>query len=82
MIRNFIIPAIIERSNRIMCLVQTCSECSMDTINGKINVNGFIHRSLYRDKFGNLNCRKCPVHLNSTKTGELYEILSLLDGEK
>ncbi|MCK9308822.1 MAG: hypothetical protein M0P99_00945 [Candidatus Cloacimonetes bacterium] len=54
----------------------------MERIDGKLNIQGIIHRQFLIEKYGYLNCRKCPVHLNDVKTGEFNKILMLLDGEK
>jgi hypothetical protein len=71
--------SIIETENRD--LVKTCSECSMDLLNGEINIKGIVHRAFHTNNFG-LDCRNCSVHLNSIKTGEFYRILKDIDNEK
>jgi hypothetical protein len=67
------------------CLVKSCSECST-AVNpdGKLNVKGLMHRSLYWDQFSmnNLDCRKCPIHRNSVRTGEFERILHEVDHQE
>lgn len=75
--------AIIQQENDPLrhCLVKSCSECSMTkNKDGKININGLLHKLQYTDKFG-MNCRKCPVHLHSRDTGEFAKILEEMDGQ-
>jgi len=80
--QNFQTYSIIEQQVKPINAVTSCSECCMERIDGKLNIQGIIHRQFLIEKYGYLNCRKCPVHLNDVKTGEFNKILMLLDGEK
>jgi len=68
----------------------------MTEIEGKFNIKGFLHRNEYTvttpsrvladgyiiEESSWLNCRACPVHLNSVKTGEFARVLAEIDGQE
>ena len=78
------------------CLVKSCSECCMSKINGEINIKGLLHRMEYSvttpqrtladgyviKETTRLNCRICPVHLNSVKSGEFDRVLREIDNQE
>lgn len=71
--------SIVIKAEEAVGYVSSCSECSKQYIDGKLNIKGLLHRELYKTSWG-LNCVQCPVHLKSVETGEFDRVLAEIDG--
>lgn len=63
-------------------LVHSCSECSMQAVDGRLNLNGILHRTMQTKQSENssrIDCANCPITTNMSEE-EWDQTLADIDG--